>query len=111
MSTILALKQSRWARSMSVGRDDLSMAPSHKYPRRHLGKRPQRPFRRVVRVYVGRYRDTGASKGFAFVSFEDKKNAPKAINQMNARCYDNLILDGVVSAYPFPSWHVLIFCL
>ena len=71
---------------------------SRKAPRKAISG----PFRRVVSVYVGRYRDTGASKGFAFVSFEDKTNAPKAINQMNARCYDNLILDGVVSAYPFP---------
>jgi len=78
---------------MSVSRDDLSMAPSHKYPRRHPGKRSQRPFRRVVRVYVGRYRDTGASKDFAFVSFEDTTNAPKAINKMDGRCYDNLFLD------------------
>ena len=42
---------------------------------------------------VGRYRDTGTSNGFAFVGFEDKTNAPKAINKMNGRCYDNLILD------------------
>ena len=47
----------------------------------------------MVRVYFGRYRDTGASKGFAFVSLEDKTNAPKAINKMNGRCHDNLILN------------------
>jgi len=47
----------------------------------------------VLRVYVGRYRDTATSEGFAFVSFEEKTNALKAINIMNGRYYDNLILD------------------
>jgi len=42
---------------------------------------------------IGRYRDTATSEDFAFVSFEDKTNTPKAINKMNGRCNDNLILD------------------
>jgi len=49
-------------------------------------------FGRVARVYVGRDRDTGAGKGFAFVSFEDKMAAQKAIDKVNGRGYDNLIL-------------------
>ncbi len=36
---------------------------------------------RVARVYVGRDRETGAGKGFAFVSFEEKANAQKAIDK------------------------------
>ena len=49
-------------------------------------------FGRVARVYVGRDRETGAGKGFAFVSFEDKAVAQKAMDKMHGRGYDNLIL-------------------
>ena len=49
-------------------------------------------FGRVARVYVGRDRETGAGKGFAFVSFEDKAVAQKAMEKMHGRGYDNLIL-------------------
>ena len=49
-------------------------------------------FGRVARVYVGRDRETGAGKGFAFVSFEDRAVAQKAIDKVNGRGYDNLIL-------------------
>jgi len=49
-------------------------------------------FGKVARVYVGRDRETGAGKGFAFVSFEDKAAAQKAIDKVNGRGYDNLIL-------------------
>jgi translation initiation factor 3 subunit G len=49
-------------------------------------------FGRVARVYVGRDRETGAGKGFAFVSFEEKANAQKAIDKVHGRGYDNLIL-------------------
>ncbi|THH22527.1 hypothetical protein EUX98_g8165 [Antrodiella citrinella] len=50
-------------------------------------------FGRVARVYVGRDRETGAGKGFAFVSFEEKANAQKAMEKMHGRGYDNLILN------------------
>ncbi|OBZ78032.1 Eukaryotic translation initiation factor 3 subunit G [Grifola frondosa] len=50
-------------------------------------------FGRVARVYVGRDRETGAGKGFAFVSFEDKIMAQKAMEKMHGRGYDNLILN------------------
>ncbi|KAH9855680.1 translation initiation factor 3 RNA-binding subunit [Lenzites betulinus] len=50
-------------------------------------------FGRVARVYVGRDRETGAGKGFAFVSFEDKSAAQKAMEKMHGRGYDNLILN------------------
>jgi len=48
---------------------------------------------RVARVYVGRDRETGAGRGFAFVSFEDKATAQRAIDRMHGRGYDNLILN------------------
>jgi len=49
-------------------------------------------FGRVVRVYVGRDRETGAGKGFAYVSFEEKAVAQRALDKVNGRGYDNLIL-------------------
>lgn len=49
-------------------------------------------FGRVARVYVGRDRETGAGKGFAFVSFEDRASAQKAIDRVHGKGYDNLIL-------------------
>ncbi|EPQ53412.1 eIF-3 RNA-binding subunit [Gloeophyllum trabeum ATCC 11539] len=50
-------------------------------------------FGRVARVYVGRDRETGVGKGFAFVSFEDKTTAERAMQKMHGRGYDNLILN------------------
>ncbi|KAI0252997.1 translation initiation factor eIF3g [Lactifluus subvellereus] len=50
-------------------------------------------FGRVVRVYVGRDRDTGIGKGFAFVSFEERAVAQRAMEKMNGRGYDSLILN------------------
>jgi len=49
-------------------------------------------FGKVVRVYVGRDRETGAGKGFAFVSFEDRADAERALEKVNGKGYDNLIL-------------------
>ncbi|KAG6845159.1 hypothetical protein H0H87_012955 [Tephrocybe sp. NHM501043] len=49
-------------------------------------------FGRVIRVYIGRDRETGAGKGFAFVSFEDRTAAQKAIDKVHGMGYDNLIL-------------------
>ncbi|KIJ63864.1 hypothetical protein HYDPIDRAFT_29210 [Hydnomerulius pinastri MD-312] len=49
-------------------------------------------FGRVARVYVGRDRETGIGKGFAFVSFEDKAIALRAMEKLNGKGYDNLIL-------------------
>ena len=49
-------------------------------------------FGRVARVYVGRDRETGAGKGFAFVSFEDRAVAQRALEKVNGKGYDNLIL-------------------
>ncbi|KAJ7442507.1 eukaryotic translation initiation factor 3 subunit G-domain-containing protein [Mycena galericulata] len=48
-------------------------------------------FGRVARVYVGRDRETGAGKGFAFVSFEERAVAQKAMEKVHGKGYDNLI--------------------
>ncbi|KAF8601873.1 translation initiation factor 3, RNA-binding subunit [Ceratobasidium sp. AG-I] len=49
-------------------------------------------FGRVARVYIGKDRDTGIGKGYAFVSFEEKANAERAIQKVHGMGYDNLIL-------------------
>ena len=69
-------------------------------------------FGRVARVYVGRDRETGAGKGFAFVSFEDKAVAQKAMEKMHGRGYDNLILNIQWSRTSCPpSFSLLAFLL
>ncbi|EJD05518.1 translation initiation factor eIF3g [Fomitiporia mediterranea MF3/22] len=50
-------------------------------------------FGRVVRVFVGKDRETGQSKGFAFVSFEDRAVAEVAMGKMHGWGYDSLILN------------------
>ncbi|KAN0062916.1 translation initiation factor eIF3 subunit g [Thecaphora frezii] len=47
---------------------------------------------RVVRVYVGRDRETGACKGYAFISFENREDADRARQKVDGKGYDNLIL-------------------
>jgi len=49
-------------------------------------------FGRVARVFIGKDRDTGIGKGYAFVSFEDRAVAEKAMQKTDGRGYDNLIL-------------------
>ena len=50
-------------------------------------------FGRVARVYIGRDRETGIGKGYAFVSFEDRAAAQKAMEKVHGKGYDNLILN------------------
>jgi len=50
-------------------------------------------FGRVARVFIGKDRDTGIGKGYAFVSFEDKETAEKAMARTHGMGYDNLILN------------------
>lgn len=40
-------------------------------------------FGRVARVYIGKDRDTGVGKGYAFVSFEDRAVAQKAMEKVH----------------------------
>lgn len=49
-------------------------------------------FGKVFRVYIGRDRETGIGKGYAFVSFEDRAVAEKAMRKVHGMGYDNLIL-------------------
>jgi len=47
----------------------------------------------IHRVYIGRDRETGIGKGYAFVSFQEKAVAEKAMQKINGLGYDNLILN------------------
>jgi RNA recognition motif-containing protein len=50
-------------------------------------------FGKVFRVYVGKDRETGIGKGYAFVSFEDRAVAERAMKKVHGMGYDNLILN------------------
>jgi len=51
-----------------------------------------RPFGPVTRIYVAFNRETGESRGFAFVNFVNRDDAQRAINKLDGYGYDNLIL-------------------
>lgn len=50
------------------------------------------PIGPVARVHIIKDRDTGVSRGFAFVTFRDKETAAKAIYELNGHPYYHLIL-------------------
>lgn len=53
------------------------------------------PFGRLQRVFLARYRDgekNGQSKGFAFVTYSERKEAEAAMKALHGHGYDNLIL-------------------
>lgn len=48
-------------------------------------------FARLQRIFVGRDQETGNCKGFAFVSFEDKRDAEKAMSKIDGMPYGQSI--------------------
>ena len=50
------------------------------------------PFGRISRIYLATDRQTGASKGFAFINFHSKEDAERAMNKLDGHGFDNLIL-------------------
>jgi len=51
------------------------------------------PFGRVTRIFLAKDKYTGQSKGFAFVSYEHRDEAAKAISTIHGYGYANLILN------------------
>ena len=51
-----------------------------------------RPFGAVTRIFVAFNRETGESRGFAFVNFVNREDAQRAIDKLDGYGYDNLIL-------------------
>lgn len=52
----------------------------------------------VQRIFIAKDRDTGESRGFAFVNFVHREDAQRAINRLDGYGYDNLILSVSWSA-------------
>jgi translation initiation factor 3 subunit G len=49
-------------------------------------------FGRIARVFLAKDRETNRSKGFAFVSFYDHSDALQAMQKLDKKGYDNLIM-------------------
>ena len=52
----------------------------------------------VQRIFIAKDRETGESRGFAFVNFIHREDAQRAINKLDGYGYDNLILSVSWSA-------------
>jgi len=51
-----------------------------------------RPFGPVTRIYIAYDRESGESRGFAFVNFVNRDDAQRAIDKLDGYGYDSLIL-------------------
>lgn len=49
-------------------------------------------FGRISRVFLAKDRETNRTKGFAFVSFHDRADAERAMEKLDKKGYDNLII-------------------
>lgn len=47
---------------------------------------------KVLRIYLAKDKETKSSKGFAFITYEDRRSAEKAIRTLDRHGYDNLLL-------------------
>jgi translation initiation factor 3 subunit G len=50
------------------------------------------PFGLISRIYLAKNKDTGLSKGFAFINYKRKEDAARAIEKLSGYGYDHLIL-------------------
>eukprot|EP00246_Nothoceros_aenigmaticus_P016934 TRINITY_DN7953_c0_g1_i1.p1 TRINITY_DN7953_c0_g1~~TRINITY_DN7953_c0_g1_i1.p1 ORF type:complete len:288 (+),score=65.96 TRINITY_DN7953_c0_g1_i1:160-1023(+) len=80
--------------SMRRGRDDNSIRVTNlsEDTREQDLQELFRPFGAISRIYVAFDRDTGLSRGFAFINFVNRDDAIRAINKLDGYGYDNLIL-------------------
>ncbi|BBN15098.1 translation initiation factor 3 subunit G [Marchantia polymorpha subsp. ruderalis] len=80
--------------SMRKGRDDNSIRVTNlsEDTREQDLQELFRPFGSISRIYVAFDRDTGLSRGFAFINFVNREDAVRAINKLDGYGYDNLIL-------------------
>ncbi|XP_068205130.1 eukaryotic translation initiation factor 3 subunit G-like isoform X2 [Palaemon carinicauda] len=51
-----------------------------------------RPFGEISRIFLAKDKNTGQSKGFAFINFKRREDAARAIQVLNGYGYDHLIL-------------------
>ncbi|XP_076064657.1 eukaryotic translation initiation factor 3 subunit G-like [Oratosquilla oratoria] len=51
-----------------------------------------RPLGEVSRIFLAKDKNTGTSKGFAFINYKRREDAAKAIKYLNGHGYDHLIL-------------------
>jgi hypothetical protein len=49
-------------------------------------------FGSIQRVYLAKDRETGMSRGFAFINFYERDDAQKSIDKLDGHGYDHLIL-------------------
>ncbi|CAM6129793.1 unnamed protein product [Calypogeia fissa] len=80
--------------SMRKGRDDNSIRVTNlsEDTREEDLQELFRPFGPISRIYVAFDRDTGLSRGFAFINFVNRDDAVRAITKLDGYGYDNLIL-------------------
>jgi len=80
--------------SMRRGRDDNSIRVTNlsEDTREQDLQELFRPFGAISRIYVAFDRETGLSRGFAFINFVNREDAIRAINKLDGYGYDNLIL-------------------
>jgi len=52
-----------------------------------------RSFGKISRIYLAKDKHSGLSKGFAFINFENKEDASRAIEKLSRFGYDHLILN------------------
>ena len=57
-----------------------------------------RRFGNLTRLYLAKDKDTGTSRGFAYVSYARREDAEKAMKSLNGFGYDHLILKVELAA-------------
>ncbi|KFG59547.1 translation initiation factor 3 subunit, partial [Toxoplasma gondii RUB] len=48
---------------------------------------------KIDRIYLAKHKEKKCSKGFAFITYQRREDAVRAIRQLNRHGYDNLLLN------------------